>query len=547
MTDTERLIDLLVAWEESRQRGQTQTAEQLCPDDPALQAELRQRISKRERFLDMIDSPGATISDAAAPGNAAVPRLEGYEFLELIGFGGMGVVYKARQSALHRLVAVKMILGGPFSSGQDLDRFRFEAEAVARLQHPNIVQIFEIGEQDHRPYLVLEFVSGGSLAQHLKATPLAARRVAELLLHLARAVQHAHQNGIVHRDLKPANILLTEQGVPKIADFGLAKQLDRDAGFTRTGSILGSPSYMAPEQAEGRLDEVGFATDIYALGAILYELLTGRAPFIGGTILETLDQVRNRDPVPPRILQANVPKDPETICLKCLEKRPQDRYASAEALARDLENFLAGESIEARPPSWWDNVSRAIGRRNFDPRFRSYGTLLIAASPFPLLIHLAMYWRFHADENFPVIITWTSIIVVLLVQSAMFRGNKETVRQVPANQRRHFATVWGANTLDLVVSWFIVWLVVRGQDPNLLFLVYPLWVLQLGHTYFAFASEAGGFYVTGAVFTVLSLITVFFLSWAPLLVGVLMFSNMLFHGIVLRRGSGLVQGGGGSK
>lgn len=544
MTDTERLMDLLVAWEESRQRGQTQTAEQLCPDNPALQAELRQRISKRERFLDMIDSPGATISDADVPGNAAVPRLEGYEFLELIGFGGMGVVYKARQAALHRLVAVKMILGGPFSSGQDLDRFRFEAEAVARLQHPNIVQIFEIGEQDHRPYLVLEFVSGGSLAQHLKATPLAARRVAELLLQLARAVQHAHQQGIVHRDLKPANILLTEQGVPKIADFGLAKQLDRDAGFTRTGSILGSPSYMAPEQAEGRLDEVGFTTDIYALGAILYELLTGRAPFIGGTILDTLDQVRNRDPVPPRILQPGVPKDLETICLKCLEKRPQDRYASAEALAGDLENFLAGESIQARPPSWWDNVSRAIGRRNFDPRFRSYGTLLIAASPFPLLIHLAMYWRFHADENFPVIITWTSIIVVLLVQSAMFRGNKEAVRQVPANQRRHFATVWGANTLHLVVSWFIVWLVVRGQDPNLLFLVYPLWVLQLGHTYFAFASEAGGFYVTGSLLTILALAMVFFLPWTPLLVGLLMFSNMLSHGLILWSGKDLVRAGG---
>ena len=272
-----------------------------------------------------------------------------YELLEELGRGGMGVVYKARQNKLHRLVALKMILAGEHAGEKELARFRSEGEAAARLQHPNIVQIFEIGEHEGHPYFSLEFVEGGSLAQKLDGTPLPPRKAAGLVETLARAMHAAHQAGIVHRDLKPANVLLTADGMPKITDFGLAKKLDDAAGPTASNAIMGTPSYMAPEQAGGDSKAVGPAADVYALGAILYELLTGRPPFRAETPLDTILQVVTVDPVPPRQLQPKAPRDLETICLKCLEKDPHKRYSSAEALAEDLRRFQAHEPILARP------------------------------------------------------------------------------------------------------------------------------------------------------------------------------------------------------
>jgi serine/threonine protein kinase len=267
----------------------------------------------------------------------------------VLGRGGMGVVYKARQTNLKRLVALKMILAGSHAGQADLARFRVEAEAVARLQHPNIVQIYEVNEAGGLPYFSLEYVDGGSLAKQLAGTPMRARQAAELLETLARAVHHAHRREIVHRDLKPANVLLTRGGVPKVADFGLAKRLEAEGEhLTRSGAVMGTPSYMAPEQAEGKAKFIGPAADVYALGAILYEMLTGRPPFRAETPLDTILQVISEEPVPPRLLQSRVPRDLETICLKCLEKRPALRYPSAKALADDLRRFLNGEPIQAR-------------------------------------------------------------------------------------------------------------------------------------------------------------------------------------------------------
>src|SRR5665213_3615278 len=250
-----------------------------------------------------------------------------YELLDELGRGGMGVVYKARQSKLNRLVALKMILAGEYAGEKELARFRTEAEAVARLQHPNIVQIFEVGEHDGHPYFSLEFVDGGSLAQKLDGTPLPPQQAARLVETLARAMHAAHQAGVVHRDLKPANVLLTADGTPKITDFGLAKKLDADAGQTQSGAIMGTPSYMAPEQAGGKSNEIGPAADTYAMGAILYECLTGRPPFKASTPLDTVLQVVSDEPAPPRKLQSKTPRDLETICLKCLQKAPSKRYA----------------------------------------------------------------------------------------------------------------------------------------------------------------------------------------------------------------------------
>jgi serine/threonine-protein kinase len=287
----------------------------------------------------------------------------GYDLLGVLGRGGMGVVYQARQQGLKRLVALKMILAGSHAGPAEVARFQAEAEAVARLQHPNIVQVYEVGKHGGYPFLSLEYVGGGSLAQRFTGTPQPPPEAARLVETLARAMHYAHQRGILHRDLKPANVLLTEDGIPKVADFGLAKQLDVQTGQTQSGSILGTPSYMAPEQAAGLTHALGPAVDIYALGAILYEALTGRPPFTGATALDTLDQVRNQESVPPSRLQPKVPVDLETICLKCIQKEPTKRYASALDLADDLRRFLNREPIRARPTSRAERLQRWC-RRN---------------------------------------------------------------------------------------------------------------------------------------------------------------------------------------
>jgi WD40 repeat protein len=296
-------------------------------------------------------SPDETLdsaSSSAVPAGAAVSptRLGAYRILEEVGRGGMAVVYRARQDNPERVVALKVLLTGGHGGGERRARFRAEADTIARLRHPNIVQVFEAGEQDTLPFLVLEFCEGGSLARRLGGKPQPPRAAAALVAQLARAVEHAHGAGVIHRDLKPANVLLTADGQPKVSDFGLAKAERPE--LTATGALLGTPSYMAPEQADGGR-QVGPAADVYALGAILYELLTGRPPFQGATALETLDLVRRQEPVPPRRLQPKVPLDLETICLKCLEKEPPKRYASASALADDLGRFGEGRPVQARP------------------------------------------------------------------------------------------------------------------------------------------------------------------------------------------------------
>jgi WD40 repeat protein/tRNA A-37 threonylcarbamoyl transferase component Bud32 len=278
----------------------------------------------------------------------AVLAPPGYEVLGKLGHGGMGVVYKARQLKADRLVALKMILAGGHADTDQLARFRTEAEAIARLQHPHVVQVFEVGEHNGLPFFSLEFCPGGSLDKKLAGTPLPPKEAATLVEKLARGVQAAHEAQVLHRDLKPANVLLATDGTPKVTDFGLAKKLDA-RGVTIPGVIMGTPSYMAPEQASGAAQELGPAVDVYALGAILYECLTGRPPFKAATVLDTLRQVVSEEPVPPRQLNAQVPRDLETVCLKCLHKEAAKRYASAAGLADEMGRFLRGEPILARP------------------------------------------------------------------------------------------------------------------------------------------------------------------------------------------------------
>jgi tRNA A-37 threonylcarbamoyl transferase component Bud32 len=290
--------------------------------------------------------------------SVAIP---GYEIIGELGRGGMGIVYKARQTKLGRLVALKMILAGSHAGAADLARFQTEAEAIARLRHPNIVQVYEVGEHEDRPYFSLEFCGGGSLAKKLSGTPLPACEAAALVGTLAGAMQAAHEQHVIHRDLKPANVLLAEDGTPKITDFGLAKKLD-EAGQTQSGAIMGTPSYMAPEQAGGKSADIGRAADVYALGAILYECLTGRPPFKAATPLDTILQVISDDPVPPSQLQSKTPRDLETVCLKCLQKEPPRRYATAAALADDLRRFAEGRPIVARPVGRLERAAKWVNR-----------------------------------------------------------------------------------------------------------------------------------------------------------------------------------------
>jgi tRNA A-37 threonylcarbamoyl transferase component Bud32 len=305
--------------------------------------------------------PGpATAPPAAMVGPIHVP---GYQILGELGRGGMGVVYKARQLAAGRLVALKLHLSGSLASAMELARFRGEAEAAAALDHPCIVPVYEVDTLAGQPFFSMKLVEGGSLAGRMTELRADRRAAVALLARVARAVHFAHQHGVIHRDLKPGNILLDADGTPMVADFGLARKATDDARLTQTGAVLGTPAYMAPEQARG---EKGLTTaaDTYSLGAILYELLTDRPPFQAATALDTVLQVLERDPEPPRHLDATIDRDLEAICLKCLRKQPGERYPSAEALADDLDRWLRGEPTTARPPSAWQ-LARLWLRRNF--------------------------------------------------------------------------------------------------------------------------------------------------------------------------------------
>jgi serine/threonine protein kinase len=549
MNETDPLLDALVRWEESRAQGKDLAPEELCPHDPSLWEALRPRLEKRRRLEPFFAL--ATIASEGASSSCPVPLIPGYEILEVVGRGGMGMVYKARQGKLNRLVALKMILSGAPPS--DLARFRTEAEAVASLEHPNIIRIYEVGECAGHPYLVLEWADGGNLAQHLAGTPLPARSAAALLLPLARAAAFAHVRGIVHRDLKPANVLLsvvsgplsgaktagqltTDNGqrtMPKIADFGLAKRLDADQGHTQTGAVLGTPHYMAPEQAQGRTRHVGPATDVYALGAVLYEMLTGRPPFVGSSLLETLEQVRERDPVPPSQLQPAVPPDLEVICLKCLHKRPTDRYAGADELAADLQAYLDGEPIRARPLSTRDQIVRAIRHHNLDERVASAGTFLLLWVPVCLLAHLAAYTFFGASPRFPVIITAVSILTVLCVPVATMAVNL-SFRAIPRAIQQRLRNVWGAHFVAAWLAPLVVWLVV---GPDQLLLVYPVWQLLGGLTFLANADRLGLHHVGGGVAFTGAVLSALAPSWAPLILSTFASLQMGSLGLLFRRAS----------
>jgi tRNA A-37 threonylcarbamoyl transferase component Bud32 len=357
----QRVNEAIAAYLEAVERGENPDREKFLAENPDLAVELNSFFTDRECFEQAAGKPEQKPTPVAneatlafqgrgVPSPHDVIRYFGdYELLEEIARGGMGVVFKARQVKLNRIVAVKMILAGSFAGPEDVERFHTEAEAAAQLDHPGIVPIYEVGQHDGQHYFSMGFVEGQSLAKKVAEGPLPPKEAAEIVKAVAEAVQYAHDKGIIHRDLKPGNILLDRDGNPRVTDFGLAKLTESGSDLTGTGQILGTPSYMPPEQAAAQVSAVGRLSDVYSLGAVLYCLLTGRPPFQAASPLETLLQVQKQDPVPPKQLNPNIPLDLDTIVLKCLDKTPVRRFMSAQALAEELQRYLNGRPILARP------------------------------------------------------------------------------------------------------------------------------------------------------------------------------------------------------
>jgi len=416
--DDQDVLSLLDDYLARLQAGEAPAREILLRERPELAAALN--------LLDALESVAPPAGDPLVPGSepagsqpalGELPRPFGqYELLSEIGRGGMGVVYKARQVGLDRTVAIKMILASHLASSEHVRRFHAEAKAAARVEHSNIVHIHDVGQIHGQHYFAMEYVEGESLAQRIAREPVDLDTAVRLLATVARAVDHLHQQGIVHRDLKPLNILLDAAAQPHVTDFGLAKVFTPDSEITATGVIAGSPPYMAPEQAAGRSSDVGPATDIYSLGAILYELLTGRPPFRRENPLDTLMEVLSREPILPRRLNPRVPRGLELICLKCLAKSPGDRYPSAGALADDLERFARGEALEVRPPHvgqrlWsWTRRQPALASR-FAALGLFYAAFVVVDALKYLLRQIPPDWQFH--ERIAVLLgIWGTVSIV---------------------------------------------------------------------------------------------------------------------------------------
>ncbi len=474
----------------------------------------------------------------ASPSGAALPAaldVPGYAFVRELGRGGMGVVYEARQTDLSRTVALKVLLAGSHADGSDRARFRVEAEAAARVQHPNVVQTYAVGEHGGLPYLAIEYCPGGSLADRLDGTPWPGRAAAALVLPLARAMQAAHDKGVVHRDLKPANVLFAADGTPKVADFGLAKRLDASAR-TGTGAVLGTPSYMAPEQASGTR-EIGPPADVYALGAILYELLTGRPPFKAPTPLETVLQVLEREPVPPQLLNAAVDRDLQTVCLKCLEKDPKRRYASAAALADDLQRYLDGAAVSARSYNVLDRLSRALTHSQYDVEFRAQSNLVLAFAAIVFVFQTAIWLltvvKPQGDRD--IFLMLTTFAQLAAMAAAMHRLRPQALAPTTTAERTMWG-VWAGFLIGCMLLGVTSRLAATPEVPHDELALYPRFAVLSGAAFLALGGGYwGGCYAIGAAFFAAALAMPFVKPAGPVVFNLLWTGSLVLIGLRLRR------------
>jgi len=454
-----------------------------------------------------------------------------YEIIRVLARGGMGIVFEARQLSLNRPVALKMILAGQLANETDVRRFYFEAEAVANLNHPGIVPIYEVGRHQEQHYFSMRLVEGGSLAREVPRFRDDPKTAARLLTTVARAVHHAHQRGILHRDLKPSNVLLDREGRPYVTDFGLAKRVETDSGLTQSGAIMGTPSYMAPEQVAGNQDLTP-AADVYGLGAILYELLTGRPPFRAETPMDTLNQVMEHLPAPPRLMNPNVDRDLETICLKCLEKDPHRRYADAEALALELERHLSGEAISAKSINWLERVDSALRRSQYDVQFRAYGPMLWGFAVVVLLTEMILNLVILTNQPiwlFPMI----QVSRVACFGLIYWRFRPSSVLPARGVERLLWST-W----LGYIASGFILAIAYRlgaGWTTAIELNLYPMMAAMTGMAFVVLGSNYWGLcYAFGLVFYGLALLMHLDLRWSPIEFGVTWSAVLIIIGNRLR-------------
>ncbi len=490
----QRLANILADVADAVSRGEIVDLEQVCDEHPGLAAELRRLWSA----VLVTDTAGAARDEGLGENSQGrwrslkLPTTVGdYELIEELGRGGMGVVFRARQVSLGRTVAVKMILRGRLASESDLQRFFAEASATARLEHPNIVPVYEVGEIDGRPFFSMQLVEGDTLAQLVADGPLPAREAAEVVAAIARAIGVAHKHGVLHRDLKPSNILISHDGTPLVTDFGLAKQSESETDLTRSGMLLGTPAYMSPEQASGRRNLVGPASDVYSLGCILYFALTGRSPFVAESPMELVMLVIEQDPTPPRVLRPSLDRDLEMIVIRCLQKPIDLRYDSADALADDLEAYLADEKVSARSGHFSQVVARVFRETHHAAVLENWGMLWIWHS-MVLLVACLLTWQldYHGvTQRWIYAAVWT---VGLGAWAAVFWKLRQRMGPVTFIERQ-IAHVWGASMVAIGMLFPIEWwlgMKVLSLSPLLAVISAMVFIIKAGMLSGAFYFQA---------------------------------------------------------
>lgn len=510
-----QLLDELLA---QQQRGEVPQLERVVAEHPELSLELRQlwaAVAMAENFaaatvISPVSADELLVSDVAL-------GLTDYELQDELGRGGMGVVYRARQKSLNRTVALKMILRRDLASKADVARFRAEAESAARLEHPHIVKVYEVGEHNEQPFFSMQFIDGQTLSSQLADGPLTPKTAAELLLPVCRAIGHAHRCGVLHRDLKPSNILIDAGGRPYVTDFGLAKRLTSSdpnsdaslASLTQSGAILGTPSYMAPEQAAGQRGEIGMATDVYSLGAILYAMLTGRPPFQAASPLDTVMMVLEQDPVPARVINPRADADLELIALKCLQK-PQDlRYSTADALADDLESFLKHEPISARSSQFTQVLSRAFRETHHAALLENWGLLWMLHSCVVLVLCLLTNWMQWQDaaaqrepSRWPYLGLW---VVGMSIWAAIFYGLRRRAGPVTFVERQ-IVHVWASSmiaSMSLFVVEGVLGMPVLALSPIIGIISGMVFLVKASMLTGKFYVQAAALFVTGIIMAVI--------------------------------------------
>jgi tRNA A-37 threonylcarbamoyl transferase component Bud32 len=437
----ERLAELLAELADRAQSGEIVDIDEMARQHPDLADDLRQlwgavMLADAVGYQASSDSDELEIADEPTHAMELPCHLGGYELLEELGRGGMGVVYRARQKSSSREMAVKMILRGKMASNTEQRRFRAEAEAASGLDHPGIVPVYEVVEAEGQLFFSMEYIAGLTLAQRLAPGPLPAREAASLMAKVSRAIDYAHRHGILHRDMKPSNILIDEKGEPHITDFGLAKQVEDVANLTKTGTILGTPSYMAPEQAAGGRGRMGPATDVYSIGCILYHMLTGRPPFQAASPVDTVLMVLEQDPVPPRVLNPTADRDLEMITMRCLQKPTDLRYESASALADDLTSYLNHESISARSGRFGQVLAQIFHETHHAPVLENWGLL----------------WMWHS----------LVLVVVCFLTQLLYWREERLTEMGQEHYRWHYTFLWAV----VAIAWAsIFWILRRRMGP----------------------------------------------------------------------------------